>query len=196
MSDEVLNGNAQSQIRSVIERAERLEREKAEITEQLKEVYAEAKANGLDAKVLRKIVRMRKQDSAKRQEEEAITDLYLSALGELPLFEGRAAETATLERPDGSAIATITLVTADGKSVSATPDVMQAALSSMKSDDDLYAEAVALVRRDDNPSTSYVQRRLQLGYNRAASLIERMEREGVVSPADIAGKRRIISAAA
>lgn len=196
MSDEVLNGNAQSQIRSTIERAERLDAEKAEIAEHLKEVYAEAKSSGLDVKILRKIVRMRKQDRAKRQEEEAITDLYLSALGELPLFEGRAAESATLERPDGSTIATITLVTADGKSVSASPEVMQAALSSMKGDDELYAEAVDLVRRDDKPSTSYVQRRLQLGYNRAASLIERMEREGVVSPADHAGKRQIISAAA
>jgi S-DNA-T family DNA segregation ATPase FtsK/SpoIIIE len=57
---------------------------------------------------------------------------------------------------------------------------------------DLYDQAVAVVLRDGKASTSYVQRRLQIGYNRAASLIERMEREGVVSPANHAGKREIL----
>ncbi len=60
------------------------------------------------------------------------------------------------------------------------------------SGDDLYDRAVAVVIRDRKASTSYVQRRLQIGYNRAASLIERMEREGVVSPANHAGKRDIL----
>jgi uncharacterized protein (UPF0335 family) len=80
---EVLNSTAQSQLKSIIERVERLEQEKAEIAEQIKEVFAEAKGNGFDVKVLRKIVRIRKQDRAKRLEEEAILDLYLSALGEI-----------------------------------------------------------------------------------------------------------------
>ena len=61
------------------------------------------------------------------------------------------------------------------------------------SGDDLYDRAVAVVTRDGKASTSYVQRRLQIGYNRAASLIERMEREGVVSPANHAGKREILA---
>jgi len=60
------------------------------------------------------------------------------------------------------------------------------------SGDDLYDRAVAVVLRDRKASTSYVQRRLQIGYNRAASLIERMENEGVVSPANHAGKRDVI----
>ena len=60
------------------------------------------------------------------------------------------------------------------------------------SGDDLYDRAVAVVLRDRKASTSYVQRRLQIGYNRAASLIERMENEGVVSPANHAGKREVI----
>ncbi|MDO8409761.1 MAG: DNA translocase FtsK, partial [Phenylobacterium sp.] len=60
------------------------------------------------------------------------------------------------------------------------------------SGDDLYDRAVAVVTRDKKASTSYVQRRLQIGYNRAASLIERMENEGVVSPANHAGKREIL----
>ena len=58
---------------------------------------------------------------------------------------------------------------------------------------DLYDQAVAVVTRDKKASTSYVQRRLQIGYNRAASLIERMEKEGVVSAANHAGKREILA---
>jgi S-DNA-T family DNA segregation ATPase FtsK/SpoIIIE len=58
--------------------------------------------------------------------------------------------------------------------------------------EDLYDRAVAVVTRDRKASTSYVQRRLQIGYNRAASLIERMEQEGVVSPANHAGKRDVL----
>jgi S-DNA-T family DNA segregation ATPase FtsK/SpoIIIE len=58
---------------------------------------------------------------------------------------------------------------------------------------DLYDQAVAVVTRDKKASTSYVQRRLQIGYNRAASLIERMEKEGVVSPANHSGKREVLA---
>jgi S-DNA-T family DNA segregation ATPase FtsK/SpoIIIE len=61
------------------------------------------------------------------------------------------------------------------------------------SGDDLYDRAVAVVTRDRKASTSYVQRRLQIGYNRAATLIERMEQEGVVSPANHAGKRDVLA---
>jgi uncharacterized protein (UPF0335 family) len=80
---DILNATAQGQLKSIIERIERLEQEKAEIAEQIKEVFAEAKGNGFDVKILRKVVRIRKQDRAKRQEEEAILDLYLSAIGEI-----------------------------------------------------------------------------------------------------------------
>ena len=57
---------------------------------------------------------------------------------------------------------------------------------------DLYDQAVAVVLRDKKASTSYVQRRLAIGYNRAASLIERMEQEGIISAANHAGKREIL----
>jgi DNA segregation ATPase FtsK/SpoIIIE, S-DNA-T family len=60
------------------------------------------------------------------------------------------------------------------------------------SGDDLYDKAVAIVARDRKASTSYLQRRLSLGYNRAASLIERMERDGMISPPNHAGKREIL----
>ncbi|WP_309091795.1 DNA translocase FtsK 4TM domain-containing protein [Phenylobacterium sp.] len=61
---------------------------------------------------------------------------------------------------------------------------------------DLYDRAVAIVTRDGKASTSYIQRRLQIGYNRAASIMERMEQEGVVGPANHAGKREILASAA
>jgi S-DNA-T family DNA segregation ATPase FtsK/SpoIIIE len=57
---------------------------------------------------------------------------------------------------------------------------------------DLYDQAVAVVLRDKKASTSYIQRRLQIGYNRAASLMERMEQEGIVGAPNHAGKREIL----
>ena len=81
-SVEVLNATAQGQLKTIIERIERLEEDKAAIASDLKEVFAEAKGNGFDTKILRKVVRIRKQDRAQRQEEEALLDLYLSAIGE------------------------------------------------------------------------------------------------------------------
>ena len=58
--------------------------------------------------------------------------------------------------------------------------------------DDPYDQAVAVVLRDGKASTSYIQRRLGIGYNRAASIIEKMEKEGIVGPANHAGKREIL----
>jgi len=72
---------AQDQIKAFIERIERLEEEKAAIAGDIKEIYAEAKGNGFDTKVLRKIVAIRKQDHAERMEQEALLELYLTALG-------------------------------------------------------------------------------------------------------------------
>ena len=81
---DVLTAAAQGRLRTIIERIERLEEEdKAAVAADIKEVFAEAKGEGYDVKVLRKVVRIRKQDKAKRQEEEAILDLYLSAIGEI-----------------------------------------------------------------------------------------------------------------
>lgn len=68
-------------LRAFIERIEKLEEEKRAIGDDIKDVYAEAKGTGFDPKVMRKIVSLRRQDKHKRQEEEEILDLYLSALG-------------------------------------------------------------------------------------------------------------------
>jgi uncharacterized protein (UPF0335 family) len=80
---DVLTAAAQGRLRTIIERLERLDEDKDAILSDVKEVLAEAKGEGYDAKVLRKVVAIRKKDKAKRQEEEAILDLYLSAIGEI-----------------------------------------------------------------------------------------------------------------
>ena len=82
-ASDVLNQAAQGRLKSIIERVERLEQDKAVVSNDLKEVYSEAKGEGFDTKILRKIIRLRKQDKAKRLEEEALIDLYLSAVGGL-----------------------------------------------------------------------------------------------------------------
>ncbi len=74
-------GIARDQLKSVIERIERLEEEKQAIADDIKEVYAEAKGNGFDTKIIRQVIRIRKQDTAERQEQEALLDVYLAALG-------------------------------------------------------------------------------------------------------------------
>ncbi len=80
---DVLTSTAQGRLKSLVERIERLEEDKAAIAGDLKEVFAEAKGEGFDTKIMRKVIRLRKQDKAKRQEEEALIDLYLSAIGGL-----------------------------------------------------------------------------------------------------------------
>jgi uncharacterized protein (UPF0335 family) len=82
-SADAMTAATQGRLKSLIERIERLEEDKAAIMADLKEVFAEAKGEGFDTKIMRKVVRLRKQDTAKRQEEEAILDLYLSAIGGL-----------------------------------------------------------------------------------------------------------------
>jgi uncharacterized protein (UPF0335 family) len=85
MADKVMGESGQTvaagQLRSFIERIERLEEDKKTIADDIKEVYAELKGTGFDAKAVRTIVRLRKKDQAERQEEETILDLYMNALG-------------------------------------------------------------------------------------------------------------------
>jgi uncharacterized protein (UPF0335 family) len=74
---------AKDQLRSIIERIERLEEEKKTISDDVSDVYSEAKGNGFDVKALKTIVRMRKQDANERQEAETILETYMQALGML-----------------------------------------------------------------------------------------------------------------
>jgi uncharacterized protein (UPF0335 family) len=82
---------AQGQLRSLVERIERLEEEKKTIAADIKEVYAEAKANGFDTKILRKVISLRKKEVSEREEEQSMLDLYMEALGMIP---GEAEEAA------------------------------------------------------------------------------------------------------
>ena len=80
MSDDV-GGVAADRLRSFVERIERLEEEKAALAADVKEVYAEAKGNGFDTKILRQVIRLRRMDNADRQEQEELVTLYMQALG-------------------------------------------------------------------------------------------------------------------
>ncbi|MGE3148597.1 MAG: DUF2312 domain-containing protein [Pseudorhodoplanes sp.] len=74
---------AKDQLKSIVERVERLEEEKKAIADDIKDVFAEAKVHGFDVKALRTIVRLRKQDANERKEQEAILETYMHALGML-----------------------------------------------------------------------------------------------------------------
>lgn len=74
---------SKNQLRAIIERVERMEEEKKTISDDIKDIYAEAKGNGMDVKALRTIVRMRKQDPNERAEAETILETYMHALGML-----------------------------------------------------------------------------------------------------------------
>ena len=78
------------------------------------------------------------------------------------------------------------------RTASRTATAVPAGAGNFADSDDPYDQAVAVVLRDGKASTSYIQRRLGIGYNRAASLIERMEEEGLIGPANHAGKREIL----
>ncbi len=79
------HGVARDQLRAFIERIERLEEEKKTIADDIKDVYGEAKATGFDAKILRKVISIRKQDRDERMEQQAVLDTYLRALGMEPV---------------------------------------------------------------------------------------------------------------
>lgn len=82
-----VGGVAVDQLKSIIARIEKLEEEKAAISDDIKDVFAEAKGNGYDVKAIRQIIKLRKMDAQEREEEETILDTYLRALGMLPEFE-------------------------------------------------------------------------------------------------------------
>ncbi len=89
------NSIAGEQLRSLVERIERLEEDKRSIADDIRDVYAEAKGNGYDVKALRDIIKMRKQDKDKRAEHEAIVEAYKSALG---MFSDTPLGQAAIER--------------------------------------------------------------------------------------------------
>lgn len=89
-----VGGVSSAQLRSFIERIERLEEEKAEVAEQIREVFGEAKGTGFDIKVIRQVLKIRKMETQERQEQEELLDLYLSALGMAPSHEDESTSIA------------------------------------------------------------------------------------------------------
>ena len=80
---EDVQSDSHAQLKSVVERIERLEEEKKALAGDIKDVYSEAKANGFDTKALRKVITLRRQDMAERREQEAVLATYMAALGML-----------------------------------------------------------------------------------------------------------------
>ena len=76
-----VGGVSSAQLKSFIERIERLEEEKATVAEQIREVFGEAKGMGFDIKIIRQVIKIRKMETQERLEQEELLDLYLSALG-------------------------------------------------------------------------------------------------------------------
>jgi len=74
-------GVAGERLRSFIQRIERLEEEKKALSDDIREVYSEAKSNGFDPKIMRQVIRLRRMETADRQEQEALLETYLAALG-------------------------------------------------------------------------------------------------------------------
>lgn len=83
---------AKDQLRAFVERIERLEEEKKTINDDIKDIFAEAKGNGFDTKILKRVIALRKKDDHERMEEEAVLDSYLVALGMQPDLFSEAAE--------------------------------------------------------------------------------------------------------
>ena len=112
---------AKDQLKAFVERIERLEEEKKATSDDIRDVYAEAKGSGFDARALRTIIKMRRQDPDDRREQEEIVDTYLQALGMLPLFEHAA------RRGDDTKVT----ISAGGKSVETTTGALQKAARSV-----------------------------------------------------------------
>lgn len=87
-----VGGIAGDRLKSFVERIERLEEEKKALANDIKEVYAEAKGNGFDVKIMRHVIRLRRIDKDDLDEQDALIDVYKRALGMLPSEESRAAE--------------------------------------------------------------------------------------------------------
>lgn len=90
---------AAAQLRSIVERVERLAEERQTIADDIADVYREAKGNGFDVKVIKRVIAMRRQDKAEREEFDAVLDVYLAALGMIPTFEPEAPRVHVHENP-------------------------------------------------------------------------------------------------
>jgi uncharacterized protein (UPF0335 family) len=174
------------QLRLLVERIERLEEEKRGIAEDIRDVYGEAKATGFDVRTMRTIIRLRRMEKHHRDEADMLLDTYKAALGMDFTSTPLGAAIQNFEQTtEGIAV---TMTVAGGDEVALNQEARDSAAES-----EGYADAVALVREHQKASTSWLQRQLRIGYNPAARLIERMEREGIVSRPDHVGRREVLA---
>lgn len=194
-------GIAHEALKSFIERIERLAVEKKAISDDIKDIYSEAKSTGFDPKIMKQVVKLRKMDEHKRNEEEALLDIYKSAVGMTPLEEyvrkSLDAEYKPKEAADKVVKKTIKpLVDAvkDLKkdyhiSTSETGDGTPVITLTTK--EDLFDQAVEIIFKDNKCSTSYLQRQLKIGYNRAANICDMLQDKKYIKTADKVGKRTV-----
>jgi uncharacterized protein (UPF0335 family) len=166
------NSTISTEFLLLVERVERIDGEIKDLQADKKDVMAEAKSRGFDGPAFREILRIRKMKPETRRQHEAIVDTYKAMLG---MLDGTPLGRWAIEK--------LSKLHSDQGKEDDRPGL-----------DELYATAVELVVRTRKASTSWLQRQLQIGFNAAAALIERMEREGVVSHPDQAGRREVLSA--
>jgi len=166
------NTVASDELRLLLERIERIEEDIADRRADKSDVFAEAKSRGFDTKTMREILKLRKMDPHERREREAMLDTYKAALGML----------------DGTPLGKWAVEKLSKRDEPASDDDRPGL-------DEMYETACQLVIRTRKASTSWLQRQLQMGFNSAAALIERMQREGIVSAPNEVGKREVLAPA-
>ncbi len=174
-------GMSAEHLKQYVDRLERLEEEKKNISEDIKEVFAEAKGNGFDVKTIRQILKIRKIDAAELEEAEYLLDTYKRALGMLPKIDEDEEESAPKDK---------TYAEKRENVIKKYPHLKDYVPKEEK--DDLYDNAVAIVLSEKKVSVSYLQRALMIGYSRANSLLDIMELAGIVSAPNLAGGRELL----
>ena len=156
---------AREQLRALVERIERLEEEKKAISEDIRDIYAEAKGNGYDVKVLREVVKLRKREAHERQEHDAVLDLYKHALGMIP----SASIEEMIDAPH---------------SASSDP--------TKPTENALLVTAHKVIVDHNKSSYSLIQNELGITDAKAGKIIQTLESLGVISKPDQMMKRKIL----
>jgi len=196
-------GIAHEALKSFIERVERLAVEKQAISDDIKDIYAEAKSTGFDPKIMKQVVKLRKMDEHKRNEEEALLDVYKDAVGMTPLEEYATQSLDQAYKPKETADKVDENTMRQTVSDAYFPPLEEDNhISTSETDDgtlvikltpkeDLFDRAVEIIFKDNKCSSSYLQRQLKIGYNRAASIVDQLQNKKYVSTADKVGKRTV-----
>lgn len=184
-------------LRSFVERIERLNEEKAAISEDLKEVYAEVKSVGFDVKILRKAIKRRAMSESDRQEMDALLDVYEHAINfdSTPLGKAaddyEAANDSVDKTVDDLAKKGITVTVNGNSDVAKAVKKVSEKIEKTKADLE-YDEALELVTSCNKVSCAFLQRQMKIGYNKAASIIEKLEENNIITQPDHAGQRQLI----